>query len=456
MDDLHQLIALRDQFEDYMSIIQGIKRQSLHDYNVVVFEGARVCEQMLLRLLLHNGYTIEYGKVINKGEPPTPILDFCCRNLEFIPVECQQSICSIHEIRDSAYLCGCSNTTVNKFAKEYDFFSNWFQQIYLAGSELDKGLILQLKRRFFSLEKVWNKEDAAKDPFQYLESIEVETEYLADTDEIDADVNLKLELIKGMLDNLCNQMTSYQSLVERQLNTAVTEEEKDRIISAFIEEYIDQTKDKTYSSASSKELVEEEKQLRNALGEDAWGKMEAESKTYLITAKVMFNHLASLGNMTDYSGVCILVTKTLEREMKRRFYSDFLEYLDNKYQREYALYHTALVRNSMMLESDKFTMGCLAYVFCYYINQHDTPQQIKNNSSQLVEFVKLRLMTKSSEKEIEVKMKTFAKDIETIREKYRNPAAHTNALKKTNAEKCFDFVIDSQRVLRKILETLDY
>ena len=43
----------------------------------------------------------------------------------------------------------------------------------------------------------------------------------------------------------------------------------------------------------------------------------------------MYKKQSVLGDLVDYSGVCLLVTKALELEMARRFYSDYIVYLSN-------------------------------------------------------------------------------------------------------------------------------
>lgn len=40
------------------------------------------------------------------------------------------------------------------------------------------------------------------------------------------------------------------------------------------------------------------------------------------------------GNLYDYSGVCLLITKTLEIEVTKRFLTDYKCYLSSKYKKE--------------------------------------------------------------------------------------------------------------------------
>ena len=59
--------------------------------------------------------------------------------------------------------------------------------------------------------------------------------------------------------------------------------------------------------------------LDNFTGKAISRKMEAASQTFLVSAKVMYSHLIELDDVIDYSGVCVLVTKALEMEIKKRF-----------------------------------------------------------------------------------------------------------------------------------------
>ena len=275
-------------------------------------------------------------------------------------------------------------------------------------------------------------------------------------DEMRTEMNARFDRVDDSLRSLSEQVRSYQSLVERQINTAATAEEVERIISAFVEEYIVQLKQDKLSSASEKEYEQEKQKLIVSLGENAWKKMHDESKTFLITAKVMFNHLEKIGDITDYSGVCILVSKALELEMTQRFYTDFKSFLWNKHKDNYTKYHTTIAPDGKLIKDEKFSMGSLAYVFCYYKSKQEDSAKQENNQALILEYTKSRLMCKSSKKDIQNKLSEFAEEIEEVRNKFRNPSAHIDELRQIDAEKCFEYVIDTQHILKNILESLDY
>ena len=61
-----------------------------------------------------------------------------------------------------------------------------------------------------------------------------------------------------------------------------------------------------------------------------------------------------------------------------------------------------------------------------------------------------------NEKEIIDMLDEYAKDIEKIKNKYRNPSAHRNAIQRVNAEECFKVVLDYEKLLKKMLDSFDY
>ena len=82
---------------------------------------------------------------------------------------------------------------------------------------------------------------------------------------------------------------------------------------------------------SNKEQAENE--LEEILTTDVWNKLSDESKTYLVTAKVNFETMIEMENRDelDFSGVCLLLTKTMDEEISKRFYTIYAEYLQEQY-----------------------------------------------------------------------------------------------------------------------------
>ena len=171
----------------------------------------------------------------------------------------------------------------------------------------------------------------------------------------------------------------------------------------------------------------------------------------------MYNDLIMIDGITDYSGVCILITKALEEEMFKRFFIDFIKYLQEKYGTDYSKYHTALTYNGRgILHAEKFTMGSIPFVLLPRKNRNDSPAQKSNNEKVLLEYCKKHIFSNKKTNEIKDLLKEYSGDIEKIKNDYRNPSAHRNQIKKIDAKECFDLVLDVEKLLKKMLDSFDY
>lgn len=195
-----------------------------------------------------------------------------------------------------------------------------------------------------------------------------------------------------------------------------------------------------------------------SFGESAWGKMEESSKTFLVSSKVIFNHLIGLQDMVDYSGVCLLVTKALEVEIGKRFCKNFLTYLKQKYpgKANYSQFPTVLLdRYGKPIKLKHFTLGSVAYVLCYLEANDITEEQSENNKTKLLEYSKEKLFSGKSDDEIKSIVSDYAESVEEVKNDYRNPSAHTNELRKVDAEQCFALVLDVEKLMKRMLDSFD-
>ncbi len=267
----------------------------------------------------------------------------------------------------------------------------------------------------------------------------------------------KVDKVLQKIEELAGQIRICQSLVKRMKDNADSDEEVDRIMKAYADECSERIIKRIHSKAEQTNYENEKRKLVISLGENAWRKMEAASQTFLVSAKVMYSHLIELDDVIDYSGVCVLVTKALEVEMNKRFYTKFLEYLDKNYHSDYSKYPTALLyKKRAPLNPEKFTMGNIAYVLCYRENFDDSSIQKHNNKSKLLEYCKAKVFLNKTDLEINDMITKYAEDVEKIRTSYRNPSAHTDELKQFNAEECFNYVLDVEKVLQKMLESFAF
>lgn len=265
-----------------------------------------------------------------------------------------------------------------------------------------------------------------------------------------------VEDINAKIDIITNNLTRIQSQSEKLINSAWSEEEIDRIIQIHTSECVETIMEYQSDITKDNQYEEEKSRLVQNFGK-SWEKLSNEAKNLLITSKFMFKKLEKIDENMDYSGICILVTKALEVEIFKRFFTDFLEYLDERYNKNYSEYPTSLLfRYQQPLFPERFTMGNIAFVLCYSENYRDTPEQIKNNKIKLIEYCQSNIFSGKRKEEIEELLNSYASSIEDIRVRFRNPSAHRGEIKKTTAEKCFEIIIDVEKLLVKMLDSFDY
>lgn len=476
-----------------------------------ILDASLICESMLNLLLKRNGYILKNNTSFSQ------IIIFCTNN-EILPVECSKFIDIIRIYRDNVvHGLNTPYELTSSFLDAFVFYISWFNNYYtqnynpreeikikkccLLINSKDKNYRFNSVDEKIELEKNYNAnlfktprycpkckreiydEDSKfcmhcgaeikpKMKSKYTENIQTHLDQLnqelileqlrkqneslkeilktvLETQQMVEDINSKINIIT-------NNLTRIQSLSEKLIKSAWSEEEIDRIIQvhtsecveSILEYHSDIKKDEDYDN-------EKDKLIRN-FG-DTWNKLSDESKNLLITSKFMFNKLEKIDENMDYSGICVLVTKALEVEIFDRFFKDFLNYLNERYHDNYSEYHTALLfQYRKPLYPERFTMGNIAFVLCYTENYNDTSEQKQNNKLKLLKYCKSCIFSRKTDEEIEELLNSYASSIEDIRVRFRNPSAHRGYIKKTTAEECFKIVIDVERLLVKMLDSFDY
>ena len=281
-------------------------------------------------------------------------------------------------------------------------------------------------------------------------------------DEISETTQRIEEKVDMILNTIDIKLDALQSFITNQINTA-SKEDIERIITNFTNEYIEKISPEYYKNISKKEEYEKEKKklIYTSLGEDAWNKLSDKSQIFLVTSKVMYNDLIMVEDISDYSGVCILVAKALEVEMFNRFYTDFIKYLKEKHGENYEKYPSSLIhtnRNNVksIVFEKNFYMGTVVYLLSPKKDKYKKKHQIKHDEKVILEYCKNCIFSDKNEKEIRDTLNEYSNDIETIKDKYRNPSAHRNAIQRINAEECFELVLDYEKLLKKMLDSFNY
>lgn len=189
--------------------------------------------------------------------------------------------------------------------------------------------------------------------------------------------------------------------------------------------------------------------------DNVWKVLSTESKSYLITSKITFDSIKKndLNDTLDYSGVCLLVTKALEIELYNIFFKDYIDYLlgcnlklekfpnvlltdDKDKIKPYYLFSLGSVLSIFGL-SRKNTIS-LGNMYCYH---------------KFEKYCEEKLYT-LNQSEIQDEIFDNAYFIEKVRKDYRNPAAHTGHLTRTVCSECLDYIVDTEKQLKRMLENM--
>lgn len=472
------VLKIQNNLEEYRKIVEVFEKEDIEDFSVIALKGTVVCESMLELILAQKGIRVDRDMVISDDDLQrsgrrmprhiTP-LEYCIFEKDIVPDECRNFLKLIRNYRNQvAHVSNLDKEMIIEFSRALDYFTAWFSKQYINESVIGTDFAI-VKDRFFSIENILSKEDevvqvhSSDDELikQLLQKIDSQTDIIVNLtkqvnkiDERSERIENTVNEIDRKLEELTSQINAYQSLVERQIEKANSDMEKDRIIQGYADECVERIVKATNASAEKRALEVERRKLITSIGEMAWNKLDDASKTFLVSAKIMYNHLILLDDQTDYSGVCVLITKAIEVEMSKRFYARFLAYLDSTYKKDYSKYHTALLFNgNKPLKPEKFTMGSIAFAMCYIEDKYDSAAQKKQNRDRLIEYSKKKLFPGKSDEDISKMLNEYAAAIEDIRNDYRNPSAHTDQLHQIDAERCFNLVLDVEKLLKKMLDS---
>ena len=157
-----------------------------------------------------------------------------------------------------------------------------------------------------------------------------------DTNETVHSVDNKVDQLLNLFKEFHNDYLKDQKRIAKKLENVYSDEEKDKIMKEFSDKYADNVNDSINDKINNTDdYKHEEQKLIISLGDSTWNKLQDSSKTFLTTSKITYNKLNELGDVIDYSGVCLLVTKALEVELTLRFYKRFIDYLREHYKKDY-------------------------------------------------------------------------------------------------------------------------
>lgn len=467
------LLDLQRRLETYHELVKRTVYTSESDYTSVYINGFNICDCILRFVVLKNGFQVNENGTIIVDDREYHSVSHLIGTQRYIadrllPRECQRFIHFIRSVRNQAvhvYL-GADPKTGLEFARAMDYFTRWFVEEHVKTLE-DSSIGSKISSRFFSLEDIFISPQLGNLNIPGVGVnvlLKMLTEQTGLLNQLVAQNNIieqrsqriesGVQEIQQKVSALCERISDYQSLVDRQIHLACSEQEVDRLLHAYTEECTGKILNSIKVNSEERLFELEKQKLISSFGQEAWNKLDEASKTFIISAKLMYSNQILLDDSIDYSGVCLLVTKSLEVEMNKRFCRQYLDYLYDKYEENYSEYPTPLLGyNGRPLELEKFTMGSYAYIMCRYKKHDESEEQVRSNKRKLIEYASSSLFPQMDARDIEYKLNLYANQIEDIRKKFRNPAAHTNKIKRCDAEACFNVLLDVEKLLKKMLDS---
>lgn len=494
---IHYLIQIQDSLEELWPIVDFYNSQiGLRDYSVPIIEASFSVERMIILLAIERGCEYDHGQIKNPKDSVnqeyfTPLVFASNGYLEDIPQDIIKFVNTIRRYRNITVHyhnnIAASYGEAVFFAEAFDCFVGWFIVNSITLKNIDTNSREKFLSRIhsFSSKIIFriNSGNSEKNDFVLSTTIPQAKKAITTGENIENTnskieeqlgqaleligkvasgvmrIEKKVDEIADKLEQMAKVIGNYQSLLSRQIDKAINEDEIERVISAYTDECTGRIVQELNNTLAAQDYSVEKEKLLLSMGETAWNKLDPTSQNFLITAKVTYNKLITMHDVIDYSGVCLLVTKAIEVEMNNRFCRDYLLFLKNKYpgRANNILFPTPLLNQyGKPIRIKDFTLGSVAYVLCYYTDAKLTSDQIENNHSKLIEFVSECLMLNQDENTIDQNIEIIAENVEKIRKDYRNPSAHTNQLQYVDAKQCFDLVLDVEKVLKTILDLLAY
>ena len=196
-----------------------------------------------------------------------------------------------------------------------------------------------------------------------------------------------------------------------------------------------------------------ENELKLDIADNLWRRLDESTRSYLITARYTFESMLKVDGdfAMDYSGVCLLITKAVEVEASRRFFMGYKSYLHKEFGSQYSLWPSEMLyfdnRYGKVKPNNVFTLGSVRTIF-YGGGGRLSPLFMK--------YASKCLFSKMNTQDIESELIRDCEFIERLRCTYRNPAAHTGTFDKVSAAQCFEYVIEVQKMLQKMIHKMDY
>ncbi|MFV0636970.1 hypothetical protein [Mitsuokella sp. WILCCON 0060] len=260
--------------------------------------------------------------------------------------------------------------------------------------------------------------------------------------------------VKGTLANMSGDIRRLQQETERYL---AAEEDDPEGREKILQDFTDQLTSRLLDSSllRSHDLCAREQEILEERFGDNWQRLKPESQRFLITARVLFSQMEAVSDQLDYSGVCILMLKALECELHQRFFCDYRDFMESKhpFSQQAAAWPSVLCYHDRQgrwhqLAEERFTLGSVPYFCNIRVPEHISDKANEHDRDCLLAYAKEKLFSRGlTEKQIWQDLTQIGRDAERVTKRYRNRAAHVDALQHKEARECMDFLLDVQQVM---------
>ncbi|MGN0292541.1 MAG: hypothetical protein ACI4D3_00895 [Lachnospiraceae bacterium] len=170
------------------------------------------------------------------------------------------------------------------------------------------------------------------------------------------------------------------------------------------------------------------------------------AKDFLITAEVMYDLLQDYGSGCDYSSVCLLASKAMEVETRGRYFDSYKIYLDKQFGTDYKKWPKNMLYCG---EPAAFcSMGNIRRIVTRC--DHEGVSYIRKN---FLIYAKQEMFRDTLGDHMEQEIRFQLDCIDSVRLKYRNPAAHSRLFTSEEAKICLCYIVEDEQVLFHIMKT---
>lgn len=270
--------------------------------------------------------------------------------------------------------------------------------------------------------------------------------------------------VESQLDAIQSHIVEFKQQAEKMLSTFETIQEQE----LYISQKSQQTSELLYQDICQQfvpNVSQERKRLQKQFG-PCWDKLLAQSQNALVSAAVLWHTCSSINDAGfDFSGICITATSALENELCKYFFTDLKAFLDKKFANEsnpYQYWPDVLLckYKDDLFPKETFSIGLLPYLFAFHdkLTYNVKHLPVREEKKLLLKIMQEYLGTVldvpdgispcSLFCEARGSTKSFVARCETVRQKYRNPAAHRGVITKSDASRCYFEIVGREEAAR--------